>query len=250
MKKSDLILKLEHLQTQLMTEHKQPIRDFGEKLIFYNKICERYNFVINDLSSNYPELFGDLVSQKYESVSLLVNPGNLNLFEKEVNHCLDFLRSMPPDNAPFTLQKEGIFFAGQQFDAICFAKEIFSQATQSIVVIDGYVNDKVFELLAYYKAPAVVVSILTYPTQKNQHLKKVLPLVSDFNNQYKHLTIRTSEAFHDRFIIVDNQDFYHIGASIKDAGNRVFMFSRIEEPTIVNDLKTFWENEWSNATPT
>jgi hypothetical protein len=72
-------------------------------------------------------------------------------------------------------------------------------------------------------------------------------MATDFNRPYGRLSIRTSSAFHDRFIIIDDKDFYHFGASIKDLGNRGFMFSRIEEPELMKILLGNFQVEWSKA---
>ncbi|MDE3034392.1 MAG: hypothetical protein KGJ14_00345, partial [Nitrospirota bacterium] len=68
-----------------------------------------------------------------------------------------------------------------------------------------------------------------------------------FNKPYGMLSVRTSDVFHDRFVIIDDRDFYHFGASIKDLGRRGFMFSRIEETLVVDELRKQWTNEWKKA---
>lgn len=140
------------------------------------------------------------------------------------------------------VSQEGVFFAGQYFDALLRLTEILSQAQQSIVIIDGYINEDVLRLVSS-KLPAVEVKILT---------KAVSPPVATaaaaFNKQYGKLSIGTSEAFHDRFVIVDDREFYHFGASIKDLGHRGFMFSRIEEPDVITALWAKFLQEWASAT--
>jgi hypothetical protein len=70
-----------------------------------------------------------------------------------------------------------------------------------------------------------------------------------FNRQYGGLETRMSRAFHDRFVFVDETDFYHFGASLKDLGNRGCMFSRIEEQDVIDALQSKWTQEWAKATP-
>jgi hypothetical protein len=60
-------------------------------------------------------------------------------------------------------------------------------------------------------------------------------------------SVGTSNAFHDRFLIIDDSDYYHFGASLKDAGTRGFMFSRIEEPPVIDMLRRSFEEEWLRA---
>jgi len=69
-----------------------------------------------------------------------------------------------------------------------------------------------------------------------------------FNKQYGGLAIRMSKAFHDRFVIIDNKDFYHFGASIKDVGKRGFMFSRIEEEHVIKAIQEKLSEEWKQST--
>jgi hypothetical protein len=142
-----------------------------------------------------------------------------------------------------TVTREGVFFSGQQFDALRRITEILAPAKSAIVIVDGYVNEEVLDLLST-KGGRVEVRILT---------REVPPPLAvaarRFNQQFGRLSIRTSAAFHDRFVIVDDRDFYHFGVSIKDAGNRGFMFSKIEEPGVIGPLQAAIAQEWQNATP-
>jgi hypothetical protein len=116
-----------------------------------------------------------------------------------------------------------------------------AQAKLRIVIIDGYVNEDVLNLVSA-KDSTVEVYILT----KNV-FHALRTAASAFNRQHGKLSIRTSSAFHDRFVIIDDTDFYHFGASIKDLGNRGFMFSLIEEPTARDALRKQWNQEWTKA---
>lgn len=180
---------------------------------------------------------------------------------KELEHChntlskilaIDFPALMKSqdesadESAKMSLRvtKEGLFFAGQYFDAFQVVKEILLSAQQSIIIIDRYINDDILKLLTS-KPPQVEVNIITKSTSP-----ALIAEVTAFNKQYGKpgkLSIRTSDVFHDRFVIVDDRDFYHFGASIKDLGHRSFMFSRIEEPEVVEGLRKKWIQEWQNA---
>jgi len=161
----------------------------------------------------------------------------------DIEYCIAILSKMPSIDIPsMKISKEGIFFAGQYFDALSKAEEILSQANQSIWIIDGYISPEVLNLLSSKKS-SVEAKILT------QDVPAVVKTAAvAFNKQYGSLSIRTSQAFHDRFIIIDDAEFYHFGASIKDLGNRGFMFSRIEESQIIDALRTKWTEEWGKAT--
>lgn len=137
--------------------------------------------------------------------------------------------------------KKGLFTAGQQFDAKCLVRDLFTQALREIVIIDAYVGEDVLNLLTV-KRDGVQVKILT-----GKILPSFLTLFRDFNQQYKHLEVRSPNAFHDRFVIVDGISFYHFGASLEHLGKKAFMFSQLEEPAIIAALQKQWRQEWDQA---
>lgn len=145
-------------------------------------------------------------------------------------------------SSQMTISREGVFFAGQYFDALQKVRDILEQANTQIDIIDGYVNSGVLDLLTRKKS-SVTVNILT------RSVDPALKIAANaFNKQYGKLAIRTSNAFHDRFIIIDNKDFYHFGASIKDVGRRGFMFSRMEEEEVIKAIQDKLTQEWNRAT--
>jgi hypothetical protein len=137
--------------------------------------------------------------------------------------------------------REGIFHEGQYYDAQRVVKDIFLDAQKRIAIIDNYISEMVFDLLVT-KKPAVEVSILTQSITPDIRAAAIA-----FNKQYGNLSIRTSKNFHDCFVITDDHNFFHFGASIKDLAKRVFMFSRIEEQEIINSIKAKFDQEWRAA---
>lgn len=140
------------------------------------------------------------------------------------------------------ITREGVFLEGQCFDALRLVLDILKNAKKTIIIIDGYVDYTVLDLLSL-KEPLVEVKILTYNTSSLFETS-----AQAFKKQYGGLEIRTSRAFHDRFVFIDDTDFYHFGASLKDLGNRGCMFSRIEEQEVVDALRSKWTQEWAKAT--
>lgn len=127
---------------------------------------------------------------------------------------------------------EGIFFNGQIFDAYTFATNLIKSATRSIVLIDNYIDEDVLLMLSKRSAG---VTATIYTKQITPQLQLDL---NRHNNQYPRIIIRTYRQAHDRFIIIDNNDVYHIGASLKDLGKKLFAFSKMDIPatTILNLL--------------
>ena len=120
--------------------------------------------------------------------------------------------------------KEGIFFNGQIFDAYALVADLIRQAKTRIVVIDNYLDDTVLVQLAKRK-PGVTVDIY------DGHITKQLRQdVEKHNEQYPGVTLHNYTKAHDRFLIID-EDVYHIGASLKDLGKKLFAFSKMEVMT-------------------
>lgn len=126
--------------------------------------------------------------------------------------------------------EQKIFFDGQIYDAFSLITSIIQKAQKEIILIDGYVDVDTLNMLAK-KSAGVDVKIYTYAnaqlTEKDE---------AKFNAQYPTLTVRKTQVFHDRFILLDGGTAYHIGASIKDAGKKCFAISLIDDPGVVTDL--------------
>jgi hypothetical protein len=120
------------------------------------------------------------------------------------------------------LPHEGIFYDGQIFDAYQFASTLIKSATQSIVLIDNYVDESVLTLLSKRNSD---VTATIYTASVSKQLKLDL---KRFNAQYAPVEVKTFTKSHDRFLIIDNATVYHIGASLKDLGKKWFAFSKID----------------------
>lgn len=126
--------------------------------------------------------------------------------------------------------EQKIFFDGQIYDAFSLITSIIQKATKEIILIDGYVDVDTLNILAK-KNIGVDVKIYTYASAPLTNRD-----AANFNAQYPTLTIKKTQVFHDRFIILDGKTAYHIGASIKDAGKKCFGISVLEDPGMATDL--------------
>lgn len=126
---------------------------------------------------------------------------------------------------------EGIFFDGQIFDAYKFATDLIKSARKSLVLIDNYVDESVLLMLSK-RNPGVSATVYT------QRITPQLQLDLDkHNDQYPPINMRTYRNGHDRFLIIDDREVYHIGASLKDLGKKMFAFSRLSIPAnIITDI--------------
>ena len=137
---------------------------------------------------------------------------------ENINQQIDFFvrTSLPP--------VEGVFHNGQIFDAYKFATDLIKSANKSLVLIDNYIDESVLLMLSKRKS-GVSADIYTYPI--SQTLRQDL---QRHNRQYSPINIHNHTTSHDRFLIIDDTEVYHIGASLKDLGKKLFAFSKLNIP--------------------
>lgn len=144
---------------------------------------------------------------------------------KELSGKVDFFlrTSLPP--------KEGIFFDGQIFDAYGFVCDLVKRAKKRIVLIDNYIDETVLTLLDK-RSCGVLATIYTKRIDRQLQLD-----IERHNDQYAPIDVRQAQRIHDRFMVIDDT-LYHIGASIKDLGMKLFAFSKMESSpeTILDSL--------------
>ncbi len=110
------------------------------------------------------------------------------------------------------------------FDAFSCIADIISTADKDIILIDGYTHTATLDLLSKEND---VVNVEIYTSEK--HSKLTESEIESFNKEYPTLTVKYTNEFHDRFMILDRKTLYHIGASIKDAGKKAFEISQIDD---------------------
>ena len=139
---------------------------------------------------------------------------------RELSGKVDFFlkTSLPP--------REGVLFDGQIFDAYVFVCDLIKRANKRIILIDNYIDETVLTLLNKRNRD-VLATIYTKRIDDNLRLD-----IERHNDQYAPINVRTAPNIHDRFLIIDNT-LYHIGASIKDLGKKLFAFSQMETPPSV-----------------
>lgn len=130
---------------------------------------------------------------------------------------------------------QGVFFDGQVFDAYGLASRIIRSAKKNIVLIDNYIDETTLTHLS--KKDSSVKAILLTKTISNQvelDIKKA-------NGQYGHFEVKPFSQSHDRFLIIDEKEIYHLGASLKDLGKKWFEFSKLEKTSVQNILISILE---------
>jgi hypothetical protein len=148
----------------------------------------------------------DRIENKYENLSKEVKQISLQLKTQEIPN-------------------QGIFFEGQIFDAYVFVADIIKKAKTDIILIDNYVDETVLTLLAK-RLSKVKATIYTKTISKQLQLD-----VDKHNSQYPAIAIKNFTNSHDRFLIIDQQELFHLGASLKDLGKKWFAFSKMDSLT-------------------
>ena len=134
---------------------------------------------------------------------------------------------------------QGVFYDGQLWDARAFVDRLVKSARKSLILVDNWATVETLDMLAA-KQKGVAVTVVTseHRDRKGNPRPKILPAdVAKFNAQYPTLSVRTSTNFHDRFLILDEKELYHIGASLKDLGRKCFAFSTME-PSLIPAIKS------------
>ena len=118
--------------------------------------------------------------------------------------------------------KQGIFYNGQVFDAYVFVAELVKKAKTSIILLDNYIDESVLQIFSKRKKG---VGVIIYTKKITNSLKLD---IKKFNEQYEAIIIKEFSDSHDRFLIIDNKEVYHFGASLKDLGKKWFGFSKMD----------------------
>lgn len=232
-----------------ITKHLNNIYKSGELDI--DSTCSILEHMGNDGKQRYTTKYYNL--DAILSIGYRVNSKNATLFRKWANSVLkDYLLkgysinkrlselertvAQHTEKIDFFVRTalppvEGIFYNGQIFDAYKFATDLVKSARRSIVLIDNYVDETVLLMLS---KRSVGVSATIYTQRITQQFQLDL---DRHNSQYPPIDIRTYRDSHDRFLIVDETDVYHIGASLKDLGKKMFAFSKLDIPAaVITDL--------------
>ena len=153
-----------------------------------------------------------------------------NLLElKEMNNMLirhdNEIKILQNTFDKFKPNNNHIFFEGQIYDAYSLLLDIFESSNESIIIIDNYADKKLLDILSKTNK-----KIKVYSKNMNEDL------IKKYQCQYDNVEIIENNSFHDRFIIIDNKDLYHCGASFKELGKKCFELSKIEDKEILKKL--------------
>lgn len=166
-----------------------------------------------------------VIMKRYISKTLLEQTYINNLVLKDSKR-IDLLEETL---SKFKEKSNHLFFDGQIFDAYSKIKEIFSRAKVKLIIVDAYADITILDIIKKLNVNVIVI------TKQNELLTNMD--IKKYNNQYHNLTIKYSNAFHDCYFIIDNNEIYHCGASINYAGTRTFSINILEDKDVCDALK-------------
>lgn len=159
----------------------------------------------------------------------------MNKLESEVQQLVQKVNEIDFKIITHTIPTQGVFFDGQVFDAYELTSKIIRSAKKSIVLIDSYIDEHTIAQLAK-KEKTVRVTLLC-----KSHSKTLLLDVQKAQEQYGNFELKLFPKSHDRFLIIDNEDIYHLGASLKDLGKKWFAFSKMEKSSVESIMNEILE---------
>ena len=155
----------------------------------------------------------NLIEQKYINQQVIKNTENIKLLQESLNKMNK------------TQEYDGIFFKGQVYDSYSLLMKILNKAKKKITIIDNYIDKNLLDILRNINKD---ILIITNKYNNQDYIK--------YQTQYNNITLKINNNIHDRFIIIDNKELYHVGASLKDLGKKCFAINKIENKEWINNL--------------
>ena len=179
--------------------------------ILKSKVASQVTINLIKTFANMRKLISQNIAlfERFERIEnrLTIHDKNFNLLFK----ALEDKNNIPVQN---------IFFDGQIYDAYSFVNDLLKLAKEEVILIDNYIDDTVFTLFSKY--PNINFTIYTSTISKQLKLD-----FEKYSKQYKNISLKTFKSSHDRFLIIDKKEIYHLGASLKDLGKKWFAFSKM-----------------------
>ncbi|MFW0695848.1 RhuM family protein [Aliarcobacter butzleri] len=190
------------------------------KINFYNlDVIISVGYRVNSKKATKFRKWATTILKNYINDGYVINHHKITeqrllLLENDVS----VIKSKIKDNKLKTNQ--GIFYDGQIYDSYSFINDLLKLANNEVILIDNYVDDTVLTLFSKYQN----INFIIYTNNISKQLKLDF---EKYSKQYKNITLKTFKSSHDRFLIVDKKEIYHIGASLKDLAKKWFAFSKI-----------------------
>jgi hypothetical protein len=207
------------------TVRREGKRNVTRELVYYSlDVIISVGYRVNSKRGTQFRIWANKVLKDYLLKGYVLN-NRINRIEDNVQALSEKVNKIDVQINSSLTPKQGIFFNGQMFDAYAFTSDLIRSAKKSIILIDNYVDDAVLTLLSK-RGENVSTNIYT------KNISKQLKLdLKKHNSQYPKVMAYEFKNAHDRFLILDETQLYHFGASLKDLGKKWFAFSRMDSMT-------------------
>lgn len=224
-----------------LTVQKEGNRTVKRKIEFYNlDVIISVGYRVKSKQGTQFRIWATHVLRDYLLKGYALNQ-RMNRIENHVEDLSQKVNEISLQINSRAIPTQGVFFNGQIFDAYELASRIIRSAKKTIVLIDNYIDENTLTHLAK-KNKGVKVQLLT----KNVHKQLSLDL-QKANQQYGNFEVETFTHSHDRFLIIDGKEVYHLGASLKDLGKKWFAFSKLEAKSVEGIMNEIKELIWSKV---
>lgn len=180
---------------------------------------------VNSVRATQFRIWATRILKDYLLKGYAIN-NRMNRIEDNVQSIAEKVNQIELQINTHLIPTQGVFFDGQVFDAYELASRIIRSAEKSIVLIDNYIDENALTHLAK-KEKGVHLLLLTKSIGKQLQLD-----IQKANEQYGNIELKTFDKSHDRFLIIDGKEVYHLGASLKDLGKKWFAFSKLEAKSV------------------
>lgn len=214
------------------TVRKEGNRTVNRDVLHYNlDMIISVGYRVNSVRGTQFRIWATQVLRDYLLKGYALNQ-RMNRIENSVENLAEKVNAVSLHIQSADIPNQGVFFDGQVFDAYELASKIIRSAKKSIVLIDNYIDESTLLHLSK-KNEKVKVLLLSKNSSKQLALD-----VKKANEQYGRFKIKTFSKSHDRFLIIDGEEVYHLGASLKDLGKKWFAFSKLDKSSVVTILKS------------
>ncbi|MFA5670024.1 MAG: RhuM family protein [Balneolaceae bacterium] len=212
------------------TMQKMHIANSDKPVAFYNlDVIISVGYRVKSKQGTQFRIWATNVLRNYLLKGYALNQ-RMNRVENSMEHLVEKVDAISLQIQSSEIPNQGVFFDGQVFDAYELVSKIIRSAQKSVVLIDNYINeDTLVQLSKKNKQVKVVLLSKIISKQLNLDVKKA-------NEQYGNFEIKAFHKSHDRFLIIDHEKVYHLGASLKDLGKKWFAFSKLDKNSVKNIL--------------
>jgi len=207
---------------------KEGKREVSRDVLHYNlDVIISVGYRVNSKKATQFRKWATQVLKQYISNGYVINSDKITHERfKELENSVSILQNQMKLLENKTIKpSQGIFYDGQIFDAYEFISDLVKSAKKEIVLVDNYIDETVLTLFSKNQDVKVTIYTQTITKQLKLDLEK-------YNSQYKAIIIKIFKNSHDRFLIIDKTQVYHIGASLKDLGKKWFAFSKMDVASV------------------